>query len=479
MKKCNRRQWAEFRFQVVGQLLAAPPTAHGDLRREVDKLAARSWSHPVTKEPLTVSASTVERWLRTAQKARTDTVAALTRRRRSDATGPKLAPPLVEALVKLHKEHPSWSAKLLLRNLVAVAKRDELGACPSYQTIRRYLRARGMMRQPRRRDANRDGALVARAAIEQREVRSYEASHVGGLLHLDFHHARRQIVAPSGGLVTPIVLAVIDDRSRLICHVQWYLSETTEDLVHGFGQALMRRGTPRSLMTDNGAAMMSAEFTEGLLRLGISHDPTLAYSPHQNGKIENLWGVLEGQLMAMLENKRDLTLDLLNRATHAWVEMDYNREVHSETKQTPLARFLAGPTEMRPSPDTAKLRDVFRTEETRLQRRSDGTVTIGGVRFEVPDRLRHVQKLAVRYARWDLSKVDVVDEHTGQVMAPLYPLDKAKNADARRRVRAGVVAAAPTVVTARPPDEMAPHLTALMSQHVETTGLPPAFIPKH
>lgn len=477
MQKINRRQWAEFRFQVVGHLLASPPTEYGELRREIDKLSERSWPHPITKVPLQVSASTIERWLRKARAARTDTVEALTRRRRSDASGPQLAAKLSDALVKLHREHPSWTAKLLFRNLVAVAKRDDLGVCPSYQTVRRYLRSRGMVRLPRRRDADREGVKIARAAFERHEVRSYEVGHVGGLLHLDFHHARRQIILPSGDLATPSVLAVIDDRSRLICHVQWYLSETTADLVHGFGQALMRRGIPRALMTDNGAAMMSAEFTEGLLRLGISHDPTLAYSPHQNGKIESFWGVLEGQLMAMLENKKDLTLDLLNRATHSWVEMDYNREVHSETKQTPIERFLAGPSEMRPSPDAAKLRDVFRTEETRMQRRSDGTVTIGGVRFEVPDRLRHVQKLVVRYARWDLSKIDVIDEQTGKVMAPLYPLDKARNADARRSIRAGVLDAERATLSARSPNEMAPHLAALMSQHAET-GLPPAFIPQ-
>ena len=74
MKKINRRQWAEFRFQVVGQLLAAPPTEYGELRREIDKLAERSWPHPVTKVPTQVSASTIERWLRKARRARTDTV---------------------------------------------------------------------------------------------------------------------------------------------------------------------------------------------------------------------------------------------------------------------------------------------------------------------------------------------------------------------------------------------------------------------
>ena len=43
------------------------------------------------------------------------------------------------------------------------------------------------------------------------------------------------------------------------------LSETAEDLVHGFSQAIQKRGLPRALLTDNGAAMVSDEFTEGLL----------------------------------------------------------------------------------------------------------------------------------------------------------------------------------------------------------------------
>jgi putative transposase len=34
----------------------------------------------------------------------------------------------------------------------------------------------------------------------------------------------------------------MDDRSRVICHAQWYLDETTETLVHGVAQALQKAG---------------------------------------------------------------------------------------------------------------------------------------------------------------------------------------------------------------------------------------------
>ena len=40
----------------------------------------------------------------------------------------------------------------------------------------------------------------------------------------------------------------------------------------------------------------------------------------------------------------------------------------------------------------------------------------------------------MRYARWDLGRVDLVDEHSGTILAPIYPLDKSANADGRRAV---------------------------------------------
>ena len=41
----------------------------------------------------------------------------------------------------------------------------------------------------------------------------------------------------------------------------------------------------------------------------------------------------------MLDGVGDLTLDMLNKATQAWAEIEYNRTVHRETGCTPLTRF--------------------------------------------------------------------------------------------------------------------------------------------
>jgi transposase InsO family protein len=92
-------------------------------------------------------------------------------------------------------------------------------------------------------------------------------------------------------------LGIIDDHSRLCCHAQWYLAEGAEELCHGLCQALQKRALPRALMSDNGSAMLAAETTEGLARLGILHETTLPYAPFQNGKQEAFWNGIEGRLL--------------------------------------------------------------------------------------------------------------------------------------------------------------------------------------
>jgi hypothetical protein len=192
-------------------------------------------------------------------------------------------------------------------------------------------------------------------------VRSYETEYVSGLWHLDFHHGSHKILTAAGQWVRPILLAILDDRSRLVCHAQWYLNETTDSLIHGLSQALLKRGLPRSLLSDNGSAMIATETTQGLGRLSILQQTTLPYSPYQNGKQEVFWAQVEGRLLAMLEGQTDLSLALLNEATQAWVEMEYQRAIHSEIGQTPLERWLSGPGVARACPGVDDLRLAFTT----------------------------------------------------------------------------------------------------------------------
>jgi transposase InsO family protein len=467
-------RWAHLRFAVVGALLAAPPTT-GDLHEALTALAQRTWQHPTRGEPVRFARSTIERWYYQARNARIDPVGRLRRRVRRDAGAqPSMGAALRTVLQTQYDAHRSWSYQLHRDNLRALVDvTPALGPLPSYATVRRYMQAQGLLRQRRRTARDRPGPDRLDASPHSREVRSYEVAYVGGLWHADFHHGSLRVLTASGAWVTPVLLAFLDDRSRLCCHAQWYLAETAETFVHGLCQAIQKRTLPRAILTDNGGPMTAAETREGLVRLGITPDTTLPYSPHQNGKQEVFWAQVEGRLLAMLEGvATTLRLDQLNEATQAWVELDYHRHPHSEIGQPPLARFLAGPDVLRPSPSADALRVAFTTEQMRTQRRSDGTITVEGVRFEVPARWAHLPRLSVRYARWDLSSVLVCDRRTGAVIGRLVPLDKTRNADAVRRPRA----LTPSTQSRPAATGVAPLLDALLRQY-RATGLPPAYLP--
>ncbi len=471
----THRRWAHLRFSIVGPLLAAP-LARGELQAELQRLAAKEWLHPITGQPARFGVSTIQRWYYAARRERTDPVGILRRKIRKDAgEQSSVNADLGGVLEAQYRAHRRWSYQLHVDNLdVLVQENPSLGPMPSYSSVRRYMKSHGWIRHPRAPAQMTAGMERAQARLEAREVRSFEAEHVFGLWHLDFHQGSHKILTAAGEWLKPMLLAILDDHSRLVCHAQWYESETAEDLVHGLSQAFLKRGLPRSLLSDNGSAMIAAETRQGLQRLGIVQATTLPYSPYQNGKQETFWAQVEGRLLAMLDNYPDLTLPFLNEATQAWIEMEYHRAIHSETGQTPLKRFLESSSVGRPCPSIEDLRLAFGQQTTRSQRRSDGTISLHGIRFEIPSRFRHLQQIPIRYASWDLGHVYLTDPRADTVLARLYPLDRTRNADGlRRRLESNQPAAAEPI----PQKAIAPLLRKLLEQY-SATGLPPAYLPQ-
>lgn len=474
-KNRTHQRWAHLRFSIVGPLLAAPPE-RGQLQAELEKLAGKQWLHPVTSEPARFSASTIQRWYYAARAERTDPVGVLRRKIRNDAGQMRSIDADLSQLIEAqYNAHRRWSYQLHVDNLrVRIQDRPQYGDLPSYSSIVRYMKSRGWTRVRGPVGKARPGMEQAAQRLERREVRSYEVAHVNGLWHLDFHHGSHKILSAHGDWVKPMLLGILDDHSRLVCHAQWYWTETAEDLVHGLCQAFLKRGLPRALLTDNGSAMMAAETREGLQRLGVVHDTTLPYSPYQNGKQESFWGQVEGRLLAMLDHCADLTLTFLNEATQAWIEMEYHQQIHSQTGQTPLSRFLESPNAGRECGSVDTLHLAFCQQTSRTQRRSDGTISLEGIRFEIPSRFRHLPTIHLRYASWDLTAVHIVDPRTSSVLARVYPLDRARNADGLRRSLESIAAPRTAPETT---EAVAPLLRRLLEDY-SATGLPPAYLPQ-
>jgi len=464
------RRWAEFRFSVVGRLLSSPPKK-GDLRMELEKLSKKIWRHPLSGESVQFGLSTIERWFYQAKNERMYPVDALKSKIRSDQGKFKaIDQEIGDYLKNQYMNHKSWSYKLHADNIKAVTN----GSAPSYSSILRYMKRNGLYKQKRLRKKFLIGN--EETAFLPKESRSFENEYTNGLWHSDFHHCSQQVINKEGKWVTPVVVAILDDHSRLACHVQWYLAETAKNLVHAFSQAVLKRGVPRAFLSDNGSAFVSKEFTSGLKRLGMEINNTMPYHPAQNGKQERFWGSLEKRLMDMIENKKELTLKELNEYTTIWVEMEYNRSNHDEIKCPPIDRFSKDQDVGRSAPSLEELKILFCREEKRRQRRMDGSISLAGERYEIPSRYRTIESIWVRYAEWDLSFVHMVDILSGKILCRIYPVDKFKNANQGRRIIDDGKNAEVTTSNSSS-SEIAPLLQKYKEEYL-SRGIPFSYIPQ-
>ena len=78
----------------------------------------------------------------------------------------------------------------------------------------------------------------------------------------------------------------------------------------------------------------------------------------------------------------------------------------------------------------------------------------------------------VRYARWDLRAVELIDPQTLAPLSALYPLNKAANANGQRRA----LQLTPTDPELTQSDELPPLLRQCLADYA-ATGRPPAYLP--
>jgi transposase len=71
------------------------------------------------------------------------------------------------------------------------------------------------------------------------------------------------------------------------------------------------------------------------------------YAPEGKGKIERWFESLRLQFLPEVETSDLTTLTELNESLWAWLACVYHQRVHSETQQTPLARYTVGLDQVR------------------------------------------------------------------------------------------------------------------------------------
>ncbi|MEI6421604.1 MAG: DDE-type integrase/transposase/recombinase, partial [Lentisphaerota bacterium] len=159
----------------------------------------------------------------------------------------------------------------------------------------------------------------------------------------------------------------VDDYSRKILAGRYYFDEKLPRMEDTFKRLVLRWGIPRKVYLDNGSVYIAKQFAWVLAQLAtakLHHKPYQAYC---KGKVEAVNKIIKYDFQAEAQRAGFTTLDELNSAFAAWVDLEYNVRIHSTTGEAPDARFVAaqGASDIRRVHDIAWFEALFLMRDTR------------------------------------------------------------------------------------------------------------------
>jgi putative transposase len=208
---------------------------------------------------------------------------------------------------------------------------------------------------------------------------------------------------PAVGGHKAYLFAFIDDHSRALTGYRWGHSEDAVRLEAALRHGLSARGVPASIYVDNGSAFVAAPLLRACAVLGIRLVHSRPGQPEGRGKIERFFRTVRDQFLVEVVGRDVGDVVEMNRLFAAWVETAYHRRVHSETKQTPLERFVAGGPFTIPS--LAQLHEAFLWSEQRTVTKT-ATVSLHGNSFEV-DAALVGRRVECVFDPFDLTVIEV------------------------------------------------------------------------
>jgi transposase InsO family protein len=301
---------------------------------------------------------------------------ALARKPRTDRNKPRAVPAEVMAYaVELKREQPRRSEEVINRFL-----QDRFGLTVPRSTLYRHLREAGATR-------------LKLGMVKKKVRKRWTRDHTHDLWVGDFEEGP---YVQQGDEALPTHLSgFIDAHSRYAVEARYYLRQSLDILIDSLLRALATHGAPRELYLDNAKVYHAHGLKAacGRLHVNLLHRPP--YDPAPGGLIERFFQTAQSQFEAEVRAGAILSLDKLNRALSAWLEMAYHQRVHSETKQTPKERYGQGLTVIR-QVDMAEVLASFMRREERTVHRDFADVQLRNRFYRVDSKLRG-DKIEVRY----------------------------------------------------------------------------------
>jgi putative transposase len=359
----TRKQIGLFRYGLIADLLHADGEKKGiyaSLREKAERV------YDIPGSPRTrVAAETIRDWLKAYRRGGFE---ALCPQLRSDVGSTRAIPQkIADLLCQIKEEGSALSIGAVIEKAkTAAGLSDEIHLAPA--TVHRLLSRHGLLDKKTGEPTNKDR-------------RRFAFERAGELWMSDVMHGPSVMV--DGRKRKTYLIGFLDDATRVVPHAAFALSENTAAFLSVMQQAVLRRGIPKRLYVDNGAAYRSHHLSLVCAKLGITLIHTRPYQPQAKGKQERWFRTVRLQLLPAIVEDDLKSLDALNRKLWAWVEAEYHASPHKGLDgATPMDRWMMSASDVRLIGQDCDLSDLFLFEEKRKVQK-DRTVSLHGVVYEV------------------------------------------------------------------------------------------------
>ncbi len=375
MDEDGRRDVGLFRYSLIRDA-ADPSLSRAERGRLVRALAEREHVGP-DRRLVRVARGTLDQWIRAYRAGGFDALVP-----RPRVLAPLTPAGVLELAFSLKRERPERTAAQV-RQIMLAADGDT--PVPGLRTLQTHLARQGL-------NVRADGRTVGKV------YGRFEASARNELWTGDGLHGPK---LSGAGARRAVLLAFIDDHSRMLVGWRWGTGEDVFRLEAALRAGLMTRGVPDAILVDRGSAFVSSQLLRACAVLGLRLIHASPRAATTKGKIERFFRTVRDQFLVEIDDGVDLAE--LSRLFSAWLEVVYHRRVHSETQVTPLQRFHAAGVPMLPTP--ALLREAFLWSVERTVTKT-ATVSLYANTYEVDGALTG-RRVELVFDPFDLTRIEV------------------------------------------------------------------------
>jgi putative transposase len=301
---------------------------------------------------------------------------ALARKLRSDRGKPRVVlPEVIATAIAAKKEQPKRSPLML--NLIL---EQQHGRTVPRSTLYRHLKEAGATR-------------IKLGVTKQKVRKRWTCEHTHDMWAGDFEHGPYVLV--DGESAPSYLSAFIDVCSRYIVAARYYVRQNFDVLSDTLIRAFEVHGVPLKIYLDNGKVYHADGLKRACYRLGAGVLHRTVGDPAAGGIIERFFETVQSQFESEVRARDMLSLDRLNEAFAAWLEVIYHPTANSETGQPPKQRYDQRLIAIRQA-DMEAVAESFLHQEERTVDKTFSDIRLDGRLYKVDPKLRG-DRLRVRY----------------------------------------------------------------------------------